>query len=436
MPLTPSIRLRCWRSVGAVRSVALVLMAGIATVSMAVGQEPAPVDSGGNEVTKPELTTSEQTTSEHSISLDSLGQDNDDAGGDLAFDNYDTKLPIEKDGDDNVRFTLDISSRVIFSKQAGKVSTQHVVGIDYHKVFSDKEGGWGTLRLQPYLTRLDNVGSRPPYFEGEDDWEHVFRFFDFNYTRLAQGKFNIRVGHFEIPFGLEYPIDTNGTMHQFIPGRNLGLKADWGISINGTLPYFNYEVSLTRGTGNEIDHRGQPYAVAGRIGTPNDKNLIIGLSAFHGRVWSPASVGAWRAGLRPSTAREMARGVTSTAHGRGRDDVIRRTRFGIDIQWYRGTIGVLAEASYGRDYNQDVFNGLAELNWNNRDETWFAYTQANVFAQRFYRGGWDSEVQSIWGIRYRPNTHWSYSFQYTQQVETLFDGPDNSIIMFQTRYRF
>ncbi|MCH7720287.1 MAG: hypothetical protein IH988_04770, partial [Planctomycetes bacterium] len=306
---------------------------------------------------------------ERPVSLEDLGWDSDREPR-AAFEDEDREMACF--WSDNLRLTLDLSSRVTLSTRRGKVGSEQVIGLDLHKVFSDASGDWGTLRLQPYLTRIDNLAPRAPFFEDDDDWELAFRFFDFNYTRVDRGRLNFRIGHFEIPYGLEHLIDTNGTVRQLIPGRNLGLKADWGVSANGVLPYFDYELALTRGTGNEFFHRRGPFTVAGRIGTPRDRNVILGMSVFHGRVWSPAAVGQWRSGLRPPSRVEADRGLTDTAGGRGRDDILRRTRFGIDVQWYLGTFGMLAEVSFGRDYNQDVFNGLAEINWSNADDTWFA----------------------------------------------------------------
>ncbi len=402
------------------RTSVTILLAGLLFPRASLGQ-----GNGTTPTDKPEASGAETT-----LSLDDLGSPQE-----FSPTSDEAKLELTRSWTDNARASLDLSSRATLPTRLGKVGTAHVIGFDFHKVFSDSSGDWGTLRLQPYLTRLDNQGSRPPFFEDDDDWELTFRFFDFNFTRVGRGRLNFRVGHFEIPFGLEYLIDTNGTVHQFIPGPNIGLKADWGVSINGVLPHFEYEVSLTRGTGNEIFHRGGPFAIAGRIGTPHHRNFVLGLSAFHGRVWSPGSVGKWRSGLRPPTRAEAAAGLTDVAGGRGRDGIIRRTRFGVDVQWYRGKVGLLAEASYGRDYNQDVFNGLAEVNWNNADDRWFAYAQARTFTQRF-AGGWASATQSVVGMRYRSNTHWSFSAQYVQDIDTLFDSAHDAILTFQTRYRF
>ena len=367
---------------------------------------------------------------ERPLSLEDLGAEPEPTP---AFD--DEEREMNRFLSDNLRVTLDLSSRVTLSILSGKVGCEQVIGLDLHKVFSDASGDWGTLRLQPYLTRIENLALRAPFLEDDDDWELVFRFFDFNYTRVGRGRLNFRIGHFEIPYGLEHIIDTNGTVRQLIPGRNLGLKADWGVSINGVLRHFEYEVALTRGTGNEFFHRGGPFTIAGRIGTPRHRNFILGVSAFHGRVWNPGAVGQWRSGLETPSRAEADRGITDTAGGQGRDDILRRTRFGIDVQWYVGTVGILAEASFGRDYNQDVFNGLAEINWSNAEDNWFVYTQARTFAQRFARG-WDSATQSVAGVRYRPDNHWSFSVQYVQDIDSMLDARRDAMLTVQTRYRF
>lgn len=388
--------------------------------------------SSGQEPAEPPRRLREGPGSERSLSLEDLGLDSESEPR-PAFDGEDHEMT--RFSPDNLRLTLDLSSRISLSTRRGKVGVEHVVGLDLHKVFSDVEGDWGTLRLQPYLTRLDNLSPRPPFFEDDDDWELVLRFFDFNYTGVGRGRLNFRIGHFEIPYGLEHVIDTNGTVRQFIPGRNLGLKADWGVSINGVLRHLEYELALTRGTGNEFFHRGEPFIIAGRIGTPRHRNFILGVSAFHGRVWNPGAVGQWRSGLKTPSRAEAARGITDTAGGRGRDDILRRTRFGIDVQWYVGTVGILAEGSFGRDYNQDVFNGLVEINWSNAEDNWFVYTQARTFAQRFARG-WDSATQSVAGVRYRPDNHWSFSVQYVQDIDSMLDARRDAMLTVQTRYRF
>ena len=167
-----------------------------------------------------------------------------------------------------------------------------------HKVFSDRDGDIGTAVLQPYLVRRDNALPIPMHVEDDDDWEGEFHDFYFNLRRFGRGRTNLKVGHFDVPFGLEPQTDTHFTLYQVLPMQNLGMKKDWGVSLNGQLPKFDYEISVTRGSGVELDRfhdgemtmmrsAGRNWAVAGRIGTPQERDLSAGLSAFYGNVWMP-----------------------------------------------------------------------------------------------------------------------------------------------------
>ncbi len=307
--------------------------------------------------------------------------------------------------DENLRITLDLSSRLSTSTREGQFSAENFLGLDLHKVISGVGSDWGTLRLQPYADRVDD--------QRQHDWRLQFRFFDFNFTRLARNRVNLRVGHFEIPYGLEQLIDTNGTLRDFIHVRNLGVKADWGASLNGVFPRFDYEVALTRGSGNDYSDRGNRFIVAGRIGTPGDADVIVGLSGFHGRVAVPNSTTA-------PDGIDMA--------------IVSRTRLGADGQIFLGRAGILADVSFGRDDSRDIANGLLELNWHTGSERFGPYFQARYFSQRS-TAGWDVEAQGLVGAQYNPDTHWSLSAQYQHDVVTFDAAPRAGVMSFQVRYR-
>ena len=306
---------------------------------------------------------------------------------------------------DNLRWTIDLSSRVSIFTDSGRAGTTNIVGLDLHKVFSDAKGDWGTLTVQLYLTRIDDIPNPPPFFESDEDWELVTRITNFNYTGLAGGRFNIKAGHFEIPFGLEVPVNTNGTLRQMITARNLGVVADWGAGVNGVIPEagVEYEATLSRGTGIEYFDRGDPFIVAGRVGTSGESDISFGLSALHGEI-------------------------------AGRAGTVRRTRIGIDSQWYPGPIGLLGELSVGRNDDDDVVNALVEVNSQNAVETLTGYMQARIFTQRF-DPGWDDAVSLVWGVRFTPDTHWALSAQYEQNI-TVFQGSRDGVLSLQLRYRF
>lgn len=346
------------------------------------------------------------------LSLDSLGES--DSVSSPSEDDRSSNDPADSSGFElldvtapNLRFTIDLSTRAIFNAATNETATENFIGFDIHKVLSNASGDWGTLVLQGYLTRIDNQPMRAGFFEDDDDWEFVYRIFNFNYTGLSRGLFNIRVGHFEVPFGLEQTINTNGTLRQFSSPENLGIVADWGVSINGNVKATEYEVSLTRGTGNEWTNRGEPFIVAGRVGTKLDHDLAAGVSGFYGDVSTPAL---------PA-------------------DTVRRLRVGADAIYDLGPFTLLGEFSVGQDDGDDVVNALVELDWRNPDESVLLYVQCRSL-NREVNGSFDHANSVTLGCRYTPDNHWAFSVQWTQNLETFSGQRRNSLFAVQARYRF
>jgi len=337
----------------------------------------------------------------------------------------------------NLRFTADLSSRVGVDNRGG-VFFENVVGLDVHKVISGAHGDWGTVILQGYLTRIDNQASHPPFFDGPHDTELVYRIANLNITRYGRGRFNIRVGHFEIPFGLEQVINTNGTLRDFMHGANLGLKADWGAGVNGSSPHVEYEVTLSRGTGNSISGHGSPYALAGRVGTPSDANFVIGASAFQGRVWNPGAVRQWSIDIRSDSS--YGKDLDPLLEGTVTTGLIERRRVGVDVQWYRGLYGVLAEAAYGHDSGpsgwgrRDVLNTLVEINRGSSDGRVNAYVQGRLFTREPVQER-NRTLASALGVRLAVNAHWALSAEYATSLLSP-SGTWGSTTRSQIRYRF
>jgi len=139
---------------------------------------------------------------------------------------------------DNLRFTIDLSVRPQYNFKSDHISHIESFGFDLHKVFTSYDSGdIGTLLLQGYFTKLNNVETHPPFFNGENDLKFICRICNMNLAILDRGTLNFRIGHFDTPFGLEYNLDTNGTLRQYSNGRDLGDKLDWGIAVNGKLPW-------------------------------------------------------------------------------------------------------------------------------------------------------------------------------------------------------
>ena len=132
-------------------------------------------------------------------------------------------IPYKQPWEDNLRQTLDLAARPIYNARTGDWRHISFIGIDLHKVFSDEDQDIGTLTFQAYLTRFDDFQRFPPFADDPHDWEIVYRILNFNYTALSRGGFNIRVGHMEIPYGLEQIINTNGTLLDYLHNRNIGV---------------------------------------------------------------------------------------------------------------------------------------------------------------------------------------------------------------------
>jgi len=151
---------------------------------------------------------------------------------------------------DNLRWAVDVAGRIDLPTNGDSSVRHEFLGVDLHKVVSTETRDLGTLLIQLYLK------------DDDGDWEYTTRLLYFNYLASGGGGFNVRVGHILVPFGLNLPSRTPGTLRQFITKPNVGFKADWGASINGVLPSWNYEVSLTRGSGRSIEGSHDPYCRA------------------------------------------------------------------------------------------------------------------------------------------------------------------------------
>lgn len=333
----------------------------------------------------------------------------------------------------NLRFDIEMVNRFSTTRRRGKVSGFNTIGFDLHKVFTDEHGDIGTLLLQLHIARRDNAFPTPHHVEDDDDWEVEFHDFHFNLTRWGRGRTNFKIGRFAVPFGLEPNSETHLTLYQTIAHENLGLKKDWGFSINGQLPKFDYEVAITQASGHEIWNVGKNYAVAARIGTPSEKNLVLGLSAFHGQVMDEHRIHRWRSGLREMSRVDRVLGRTPDK-GRGEDNLVRRTRFGIDVFWVNEQYTLKGELSVGRDFNQDVVNSLVEIDWRSADESLHAYLQGIYLGQR--GSGWDKDIEARIGMVWVLDPHFEISAQYSQDLKTYGDRPTDSMFTIQSRIRF
>ncbi len=337
---------------------------------------------------------------------------------------------------ENLRLGLDVVSRAGAVRGSGRSVRLNAVAFDLHKVFTGLHGDVGTLLLQPYVVRRDNAVPAPPHTDGPDDVEVGFHDFHFTLPHGGRGRTNFRVGHFDVPFGLEPSEDTHFTLRQLIPVPNLGFKKDWGVSLSGALPTFDYAVAATRGSGREIEHTGENYAFSARVGTPGDDDPAFGLSALAGQIYDPRRVMRWRAGMIDARA---APGSGPTGSRRDEqlaaEGVVRRWRVGADLRWQLGAYTVSQELSGGRDFDQHVVNSLSEVRWTSRAETVSIYGQAVVLGQD-RAPFWDHDLFTRLGLTWTLDEHWSASAEYRQDFATFGARPEGVSAQVQLRFEF
>ncbi len=311
---------------------------------------------------------------------------------------------------ENSRFALDLSSRVINISRGDSSNTGYMqqLGVDIHKVISAPRKDLATVVIQLYAARIDNLNPHPPFFESENDWEILKKINTINITALSRGSFNILLGHIELPYGLEYSIDTNTTLRQTPISQNLGLKADWGGGINGNINSIQYDFVVTRGSGMEYDSNGSPYAITGRIG-----------SAFGSQSYFPSS--GWGLSLFHG---ELMKGGTK----------IKRSRAGIDYQRTYGAFGLLSEFSWGKDDGMGRGMLFAEGNWTNANEQLFAYTQLKA-ALKDTTTAWDDKLTWTIGLDLFHANGLNLSFQYSKDIRSFDNTIEFEQLQFQIRYR-
>ena len=303
---------------------------------------------------------------------------------------------------ENSRWTIDLASRASHNTEQNHTSFMHSIGLDIHKVFSNNTSDIGTLILQPYIVKLNNVKDPSFIFDDGDDTQLTWRIANFNYTAINQGKFNIRLGHFELPYGLEYQIDTNGTLRQ-LTSSDRGIKTDWGFSLNGIMPRFEYEVALTRGSGNEITSRYDPHIFSGRVGTPTINNFVTGFSWFTGDVLN-------------------GNGVTN------------RKKLGFDASYYYYQWQFMAESSIGETDDNRTLNGFVEALWRSPRESLSTYVQVGYQSTDLDEGS-NSTSYMVAGIQWLSSNCFDISAQYKHNLKDDVSIDNDPILSVQIRYR-
>ncbi len=244
-------------------------------------------------------------------------------------------------------------------------------GFELQKKFSNATSTVASVTVQGRLVyRHDrmNTLSDPMGMSADDTgWKYETHnaYADFYNVAGDVGAFNVRIGRYYVPFGLNVKTDTHATFMQLTNGRNFGFKQDWMVGAYGALnDNLDYDVGYYLGDGMDSSYKGQAGLLAGRIGLNNDwlfdRNLEGGLSGAVGQRVSKAAV------MRsPSVAAEA-----------NRDNVVDTWRIGLDGRWkmpvYNGTVTFTGEGSIGQDEKDDLYTAQLQTGWLSASRQWGA----------------------------------------------------------------
>lgn len=298
---------------------------------------------------------------------------------------------------DNLRWSIDASARYNDFSNPKKASQIYFLGLDTHKIFSNKNGNFAYSVMQFYFTQLSNQNPYPFMFDSPDDGKVIVREAHINYLTTNKWMPNIRLGHFTMPFGLEDSNDTNGRLLDYGHGSNLGTKLDWGFLLNKVHDQFEYKVSYSLGGKDDPKSVAGSNLYTGRISTLSHKDYIFGLSFYYGEL-----------------------------------DNIDRQRIAFDAQYYYTTWGVKAELAQGQINDDDERYLLLELNKQSIDATNKIYAQ---FVYKDRDSFTNTQNQALVGASFQFNTELEASLEYKKQLKEV-NGSKSTLFRVQIRYRY
>lgn len=194
--------------------------------------------------------------------------------------------------------------------------------LNLRKVFSDEKGD-----------RLIAVGQ----IDFDNNFNDIRPYQTYLQYKGPLGKWNIRAGHYILPFGLLSSYDTERLVLKTVEDLNLGIKLDTGIELLGFFGDFDYAISLSQGVGrNRLTDIDNNKLVAARLGWQGN-DISLGLSGLVGNVLTEEN----------SVIRKDI----------GLNNIYEK-RVGLDITKYIGPLVLRGEVNIGEDDNEAVGGGV------------------------------------------------------------------------------
>ncbi|MDA8423150.1 MAG: hypothetical protein M0Z89_07425 [Nitrospiraceae bacterium] len=199
--------------------------------------------------------------------------------------------------------------------------------LNARKVFSDEQGD-----------RVIAVGQ----IDFDDNFKTIRPYQTYLQYKGPLGKWNVRAGHYILPFGLLSAYDSERLLLRTLEPLSLGIKLDTGVELLGFSGDWDYAISVSQGVGrNRLTDVDDNKLVTGRLGWQGE-DISIGVSALIGDVLLE----------KDSIIREET-GLSS----------LYEKRLGVDITKYSGPLVLRGEVVFGKDNDKTVGGGLLKADY-------------------------------------------------------------------------
>jgi hypothetical protein len=336
---------------------------------------------------------------------------------------------------ENLGFRTEIMSQ-FDTNQDGQPASRQSIGFEVLKKFSTDTETFASFDFQARLVRRDGYNPVPDDMEGAYQRSWAFEY-DNLYLDLYNvfnpilkdkqrarnvGRFNFRVGHFYVPFGLNLQTDTHGTLLQLSNDRDFGFAQDWYAGFWGSINrYWNYDAYYMAGSGYDLKFKGQSGLGALRLSLSNQFSSRYGVEA------GVSILGGERLAVEPLNQQMTQRIATQ--------------RVGLDGRYRHavptGLMTFTSEVSGGRDLPDRVFMQLYQADYLHSSRRWGLATQYRQFWQATI--GTDASViaEATWYFRNdvgNSNLHWikiSVEHHTERQVGPAVIPPPRTVVTLQ-----
>ena len=294
------------------------------------------------------------------------------------------------------KFSTETATKASFDLQGRFVRRVRFVPVQNDMEGMHREGWW----FEYHNAYLDLYNALDPVLSEEQQGRQV-------------GRFNVRMGRFYAPFGLNLQTDTHGTILQLSNEQNFGFERDWYAGLWGSAnDSVNYDAYYLAGSGYYPQWEGQKGLAALRLSLANRFSSEYGLEG----------------GVSGLTGERLVEHRPLATRRAGIDG---RWRHGVPAGLFTGT----AELSGGRD-NAGVVTQLYQAEYLHHSRRWSIATQY----RRFWKAGLGTDASVIgelsWYFRNdvgNSNLHWvKLSVERKQQAST---APRDAIVALQY-YRY